>query len=65
MGFMAGLADWIEGTGAIASKNHDPGEKILHRETIRVKFDGTRVASGELTNRNKIFDNLWNDEIFA
>jgi hypothetical protein len=58
---MARLANWVERTGAIASKNHGPGEKILHRETIGIKFNRDRVISCKLTNRDKIFDDLWNN----
>jgi hypothetical protein len=58
---MARLANWVEMAGAIASKNHSPGQNILHRETIGVKFNRDRDISCKLTYRNKIFDDLWNN----
>ena len=38
VGFI-GRMDGVEGARSIASKNHGPGKKILHRETIWVKFN--------------------------
>jgi hypothetical protein len=34
-------AEGVEGSRTIASKNHGLGEKILHSETERVKFNRT------------------------
>ena len=65
MSFMVRWGHGVEGSRAVASKNQGPGEKILHRKTIRVKFNGARIINGELTNRSKIFDNLRNDENIA
>jgi hypothetical protein len=59
---MESLAHGVERTGAIASKHHGPGEKILHRETIRVKLNGTMVIDSELPNRNQIFNNVRNNK---
>jgi hypothetical protein len=59
---MESLAHGVEWTGAIASKHHGPGEKILHRETIRVKLNGTMVIDSELPNRNQIFNNVRNNK---
>ena len=62
MSFMVGLVEGVEWAGAIASKNHGPGKKILHRKTIWIKFNGTRVIGSKLTDGDKIFDYLWNNE---
>ena len=59
---MAGsLTDWIEGSVAIALKNQDPGGKSLHRETKTIKLDGTKIVSDKLSNRYKIFYDIWNN----
>jgi hypothetical protein len=49
--------DRIEVTRATAPENHGPCPEILHRKTPRVKFNGTEIISGKLTDGNKIFDN--------
>jgi hypothetical protein len=54
-------SEGVEWAGAIASKNHGLGEKILHSETERVKFNGAKIIDSELTNRNKVFDNMRNN----
>jgi hypothetical protein len=59
------LVKRVEWSGAIASKNHDPGGKSLHRKTERVKFNGTIVVSSKLSNRHEIFNNIGNDENIA
>ena len=51
-GVVKSLAHGVEWSGAIASKHHGPGEKVLHRETIRIKLDRTRIIDSELSNRN-------------
>jgi hypothetical protein len=51
-GMVKCLAHGVEWSGAIASKHHGPGEKVLHRETIRIKLDRTRIINSELTNKN-------------
>jgi hypothetical protein len=57
------LGTWsTAGRGYVASKNHSPGKKILHRETIKIKLNGTIVIDSEFPNRNKIFDNVRNDK---
>ena len=58
---LGGAAGWVEWTGAIASKNHGLGDKILHRETKRIKFNGAKIVDGELANRYKIFNNVWDN----
>ena len=63
MGFsLCRTADGVEGTRAISSKNHGPGMKILHSETKRVKGNGTIVVDGELSKRDKIFNNMRNNK---
>jgi hypothetical protein len=57
-GMVKSLAHGVEWTGAIASKHHGPCEKILHRETIRIKLNGTIIIDGELPNINQIFNNI-------
>ena len=52
----------VERAGAIAPGDHAPGPEILHRETKGVKLDRTGVISGELTNRDKISDNVGRDK---
>ena len=42
----------------IALKDIAPGMKVLHREAKRVKSDDAMIISSELTNGNKIFDNV-------
>jgi hypothetical protein len=59
---MESLTHGVERAGAIASKNHGPGEKILHRETIRIKLNGTIIVDSKLPNRDKIFDNVRNNK---
>jgi hypothetical protein len=39
-----------------------PGGQILHRETKRVKLNGTRIVDGEPTNRKKVVSNVRNYE---
>ena len=56
------LTHGVERTGTIASKNHGPGWKGLHRETKRIKFDRAIIVSGELANGNKILDNVRNNK---
>jgi hypothetical protein len=43
----------------IAPKDLAPGKRVLHRKTERVKSDDAVIIGSELTNRNKIFDNVW------
>jgi hypothetical protein len=59
---MESLTHGVERAGTIASKNHGPGEKILHRETIRIKLNGTIIVDSKLPNIDKIFDNVRNDK---
>jgi hypothetical protein len=61
-GMVESLAHGVQWAGTIASKNHGPGEKILHRKTIRIKLDRTIIIDSELSNRNQIFDNVRNDK---
>ena len=53
----------VERTGAIASKNHGPGTEVLHTKTEGIKFNRTQIINYKLANRNKIFDDLWNDKV--
>ena len=54
-----GVVEGVEGPGVVTSENHGPAGKSLHRETRWVKFNGAIVIDGKLTNRDKIFDNMW------
>ena len=49
----------VERARTVTSENHGPAGKSLHKETRWVKFNGAIVIDGKLTNRNKIFDNMW------
>jgi hypothetical protein len=55
-------AEWVERAGTIASKENGLGKKILHRKTKRIKLDGTKIINCELANRDKVFDDMWNNE---
>jgi hypothetical protein len=44
--------------GAVTPSEKGPGGKILHRKTKWVKFHGTRVVSSELTDGNKILNDV-------
>ena len=41
---------------AVTSGEKGPGGEILHRQTKRVKLNGTRIVGGEPTNREKIMN---------
>jgi hypothetical protein len=54
----------VEVAWAIAPGDHAPCAEVLHRKTSGVKFDRAIIINGELTNRNKIFDNRgWDKNI--
>jgi hypothetical protein len=48
----------VEGPRAIIAGEGDSGGYILHRETKRVKLNGTRIVGGEPTNRKKVVSNV-------
>jgi hypothetical protein len=50
------VVDWVERADAIAPGNQAPGPEVLHRKTKGVKVNRTSIISGELTNRDKVFD---------
>jgi hypothetical protein len=62
---LVGLTHRVERAGAIASKDHGPGRKNLDRETKGIKFYRAEIVSGKFSNRNKIFDNMGNNEYVA
>jgi hypothetical protein len=51
-------AKCVERPGAVTPSEKGPGGKILHRKTKWVKLHGTRVVSSELTDGNKILNNV-------
>ena len=66
VGFRAwSLEHRVEGSGAIAAKDHGPGRKSLHRKTKGIKLDGAKIVSSELTNRYEIFDDAPHDKYVA
>jgi len=40
----------VEVATTIAAKSHAPGLLVLDRKATRVKFNGTSIVTGELTN---------------
>ena len=48
----------VEVTRAIASGDHAPCLKVLHRESKRIELDRTIVMSSEPTYRNQILNNV-------
>ena len=56
------LVERVKRSVTIASKNHGPGWKGLHRKTKGIKFNRTIIISGKLTNGYEIFDNVGNYE---
>jgi hypothetical protein len=62
---LVGLTHRVERAGAIASKDHGPGRKNIDRETRGVKFYRAEIVSGKCTNRNKVFDNMRDNEYVA
>nr|GFA97937.1 hypothetical protein [Tanacetum cinerariifolium] len=55
------LGDRTEISRAITSEKDMTGQEILYRETKCIEFNCTIVISSELTNRNKIFDDIRSD----
>jgi hypothetical protein len=51
-------AKCVERSGAVTPSEKGPGGKILHRKTKQVKFHGTRVVSSELTDEEKILNDV-------
>lgn len=39
--------------------NHVLGREVLHSKTKEVKLDRTCIVYGKLTNKDKVFDDLW------
>lgn len=52
----------IEIARAIAVEGHEFGFEILHKKIKRVKFNGTRVITGKLTDKDEIFNDFGNDK---
>jgi len=52
----------IKGPRTIAPDDHVPGTKILRREAKGVKFNGTVIIFGKLSDRNEILNNVWSNE---
>jgi hypothetical protein len=48
----------VEGPRIITAGEVGPGGQILHRETKRVKLNGTRIVGGEPMNVNKAVSNV-------
>jgi hypothetical protein len=48
----------VEGPRAVTAGEKGPGGQILHRKTRGVKLNGTRVVSGESTNRKKVVSDV-------
>jgi hypothetical protein len=48
----------VEGPRAITADEGGPGGQILHKETKRVKLNGTRIVGGESANRKKVVSNV-------
>ena len=44
----------VEGANTIAAKSHVPRLLILDRKTTSVKFNGTVIVTGELTNKRVV-----------
>ena len=53
-----GWPERVEGLRAVTAGEGSSGGQIIHRETRGVKFDGTRVVSGETTNRKEIMSDV-------
>jgi hypothetical protein len=53
-----GRPESVEGPRAITAGEGGLGGQILHRETKMVKFNVTRIAGSEPTNRKKIVSNV-------
>ena len=52
----------MEGPETIVVKHHKPGRKHLHRKSESIKFNGKTIASSELANKDKNFNNVRNDK---
>jgi hypothetical protein len=48
----------VEGPRAVIAGEGSPGGQIVHRETRGVKLNGTRVVSGEMTNKKEIMSDV-------
>jgi hypothetical protein len=48
----------VEGPRIITAGEGGPGGQILHRETKRVKLNGTRIVGGEPMNVKKAVSNV-------
>jgi hypothetical protein len=49
----------VEWPHTVTTGERGPGGQILHRKTRGVKFNGTRIDSGEPTNIMKIMGDVW------
>ena len=54
--------EWVEAIETSGDQEHLPCSKILHKKTTRVKLNGTRIFSSELTNGNEAGDYVWGNE---
>jgi len=50
--------EWVEGAIIIGAMNHGARPKVLHRKTVRVKFNGTIIVTGKLPDRNEIMNDV-------
>jgi len=57
-GMCSGRPESVELAGTIAPCYHGPCAKILQGKAKWVKFNGARIFCGELTDRNKVFDEV-------
>ena len=48
----------VERSRDVTAGERGPGGQILHRKTRGVKLNGTRVVSGETTNRKEIMSDV-------
>ena len=56
-----GGREGVEVASTIAAKRHAFGQKILHRKTQSVKFNGTVVIPSKLANRKKVANEGWDN----
>ena len=61
----AGAKEWVEAIEASGDQEHLPRAKILHNETIRVKFNRAQIVASKLPNGNEICDYVWRNEDVA
>jgi hypothetical protein len=54
------VGNGVERTRTTAALDHVPSAKILNRKTKGVKFDRDMIINCKLTNRQKVFNYIWN-----